>query len=55
MSYHILNYSRHSGGEHVLGVYIEGDKKFSLYKKGADGDEKLTCLPGVSRNGNKMG
>jgi hypothetical protein len=40
VSYHILDYSKHSRGERVLAVHIEY-KKFSLYKKWGDGDEKL--------------
>ena len=40
-TFHILDYSKHSRSERVLAVHIEGDKKFSLYKKWGDGDEKL--------------
>jgi|GEM_PF-936099 hypothetical protein len=41
VSYHILDYSSPSRNEQVLAVHVEGDKKFSMYKKWGDGDEKL--------------
>jgi hypothetical protein len=39
-SYHIMNFQ----GRKVLGVHVEGDKKFSMYKKWGEGDEKLVPI-----------
>jgi hypothetical protein len=39
-SYHIMNLQ----GRKVLGVHVEGDEKFSMYKKWGEGDEKLVPI-----------
>jgi hypothetical protein len=37
VSYHLMDLE----GKEVLGVYIEGEKKFNMSKRWGDGDEKL--------------
>lgn len=37
VSYHLLNFEN----KKVLGVHIEGEKKFSMYKQWGEGDERL--------------
>jgi hypothetical protein len=37
VSYHLMDFE----GKKVLGVHIEGEKKFSMYKQWGEGDEKL--------------
>jgi hypothetical protein len=39
-SYHIMNFQ----GRKVLAAHVEGDKKFSMYKKWGEGDEKLVPI-----------
>lgn len=42
ISYHIMNiFENKNNNNKVLGVHIEGDNKFSMYKKWGEGDEKL--------------
>jgi hypothetical protein len=41
VSYHILEYSGDRKNKQGLAVHIEGDKKFSMYKKWGNRDEKL--------------
>ena len=44
MSYHILEYSGDRKNKQGLAVHIEGDKKFSMYKKWGNGDKNLRPL-----------
>jgi hypothetical protein len=44
VSYHILDSSSNGRNEKGLGVHIEGDNKFSMYKKWGEGDEKLVSI-----------
>jgi hypothetical protein len=37
VSYHLMNF----GNRKVLGVHIEGEKKFNMYKQWGEGDERL--------------
>jgi hypothetical protein len=37
VSYHLMNF----GNKKVLGVHIEGENKFSMYKQWGEGDERL--------------
>ncbi len=37
VSYHLMDFE----GKKVLGVHIEGEKKFNMYKRWGEGDEKL--------------
>jgi hypothetical protein len=37
VSYHLMDFEN----EKVLGVHIEGEKKFSMYKQWGEGDERL--------------
>jgi hypothetical protein len=37
VSYHLMNFEN----KKVLGVHIEGEKKFSMYKQWGEGDERL--------------
>jgi len=40
VSYHPMCFDKNDR-ERVLGVHIEGDQKFSMYKKWGEGDERL--------------
>ena len=37
VSYHIMNFK----GKDVLGVHVQGDQRFSMYKQWGSGDERL--------------
>jgi hypothetical protein len=39
VSYHLMDFDRKK--KKVLGVHIEGDNKFSMYKQWGEGDERL--------------
>ena len=48
VSYHLMDFQN----KKVLGVHIEGEKKFSMYKQWGEGDERL--LPIYPEYGNTM-
>jgi hypothetical protein len=40
VSYHVMNFK----GKDVLGVHVQGDQKFSMYKQWGHGDERLVQI-----------